>query len=368
MSKKISKIEVYLVSTKMPDNIADATRKVDSVGYLIVRMCTDDGLEGIGVTYHEVGGYAIKDLILRDIAPLLIGRDIFETEVVWQDLVQFLRGVGRKGVVFCAISAIDIAMWDLKGKAVGLPLYKLFGGNQKKIPAYCTGGWTSYSDDELVSEVKDIVAHGYSMVKFKVGVENGNNIERDLLRVAKVREAIGNKVKIMLDANNIWDAATSIRFANQVKKYNIMFLEEPVGADDIPGLALFKRSTDVTLATGEQEYTKYGARDLVLAEAADVIQIDCTRTGGYTEALKVAAITQAWNKKIAPHGMEHIHMHLISAMQNGLFVERTLTFEDITKKAFIDAPEPHNGIIEIPDLPGLGLVLNLEYIKKHDEK
>jgi len=368
MNHKITKINVHLVSTKMPDNIADATRKVESVGYLIVRLTTEDGLEGIGITYHEVGGQAIKEVIMRDAAPLVMGRDPFETEVVWQDMVQYLRGVGRKGLIFCAISAIDIAMWDLKGKITGLPLYKLFGGNQTKIPAYCTGGWTSYSDEELVKELKDIVAQGYKMVKFKVGVEGGQNIKRDLERVRKVREAIGPDIGIMLDANNVWDSTTSIRFANKVKQYDIMFLEEPVGADDIPGLARFRRSTDMTLATGEQEYTKFGARDLVMAEAADIIQIDCARAGGYTEALKVAAIAQAWNLKIAPHGMEHIHMHLISAMPNGLFVERTLTFEEITAKAFIDAPMPKNGFIDIPDLPGIGLKLNMDYIKSHDEK
>lgn len=361
--QKIAKVEVFLVKQRVKMGLEDATRKVDNIGYTIVQLTTNEGLTGFGVTYNEVGGEATKNLIDKSIAPKIIGRSPFETEVIWQDMFQYLRGVGRKGLMFCAYSAVDIALWDLKGKILGLPLFRLLGGNKTKIPVYASGGWTSYDDDELVEEMKDFVRQGYNMIKFKVGVEGGNNIVRDAKRVAKVREAVGEDIGIMLDANNCWDAATGVRFAEMVKDYNIMFLEEPTFADDIPGLARYKRGTTLPLATGEHEYTRFGARDLILHEAADIVQMDFTRAGGFTEAIKVAALTQAWNLKFAPHAMENIHIHLISAMPNALFLEKLLLFDELTRLTYKDCPLPQDGYMEIPELPGLGLELNWDFIK-----
>lgn len=364
----IRDVKVHLVSMEVKGKFADATRKVETIGYTIVRVTTDDGIEGFGVTYHEVGGEATKMLIEKNIAPRIIGKDPFETEVIWQDMFQYLRGVGRKGLMFCALSAVDIALWDLKGKILDIPLYRLWGGNQTKVPVYGSGGWTSYTDDELVEEMKEIVSRGYKMIKFKVGYNGGQSPSRDVERVRKVREAIGPDIGIMLDANNCWDAATGARFANRVKDYDIMFLEEPVFADDIPGLNRFKQSTDLPLASGEHEYTKFGARDLIMHNAADIVQLDGTRAGGFTEMLKVAALTQAWNLKFAPHAMENIHIHLVSACPNALFLERLLLFEEITRNVYDGAPEPVDGYMTIPDAPGLGLKLNMDFINEHDEK
>jgi len=368
MQHKISKVDVHLVSVPIKAGFSDATRKVETVGYTIVRIATDQGLEGFGITYHEVGGEATKSLILKNMAPKLIGRSPLETEVIWQEFFHYLRGVGRKGLMFCALSAVDIALWDLKGKIVNLPLYKLLGGNKTKIPVYSSGGWTSYADQELVDEMKSMVKQGYSLIKFKVGVEGGRNPRRDLERVRKVREGVGPEIGLLLDANNCWDSATAVQFANNVREYNIMLLEEPVFADDIPGLARFRRGTDIPLATGEHEYTKFGVRDLVLNEAADIVQTDGARAGGYTESLKIAAITQAWNLKFAPHALENIHIHLVSAVPNALFLERLLLYEEITAQVYKNAPLPVNGFMEIPDLPGLGLELNMDFIREHDEK
>src|SRR5258706_10892853 len=300
--------------------------------------------------------------------PRLIGRDPLETEVIYADFVQYLRGVGRKGLMFCALSAVDIALWDLKGKIFDVPLYRLLGGNKTRVPVYASGGWTSYADDELVAEAQRMVAQGYRMIKLKVGVEGGQNPRRDVQRIAKVREAIGPDVGLMLDANNCWTAATAAQFANRLADFDIMFLEEPVFADDIPGLAQFKRSTDLPLATGEHEYTKFGARDLLVNNAVDILQLDGGRAGGYTEMLKVAAMAQAWNIPIAPHALEHMHLHLAAAVPNALFVERLLLFEDLNAHTFIDAPVPSDGFMEIPNLPGLGLTLNMDYIAEQSDR
>ena len=236
------------------------------------------------------------------------------------------------------------------------------------MPVYASGGWTSYSDDELVAEMQAIVARGFRHLKFKVGVEGGRNIRRDAERVRKVREAIGPDIAILVDANNCFDAATATQLANRIREYDIALFEEPVPADDVPGLARFRRGTDIPLATGEHEYTKYGVRDLLLREAADIVQLDGARAGGYTEMIKAAALTQAWNVRFAPHAMENVHLHLVAAMPNALFLERLPMFEDITGKVFRGAAKPVDGWMHVSDEPGLGLALDMDFVRDHEDR
>jgi len=363
---KVRKIDVHLVASPVPGSFADSTRKVETIGFVVVRVTTDQGLEGIGITYHEVGGEATRELIQRDIAPRLIGRDPLETDALWHEFFHYLRGVGRKGLTFCALSAVDIALWDLKGKIFNVPLHRLLGGNRASVPVYCSGGWTSYSDDELVAEMKGMVDRGFRLIKFKVGVEGGQNIRRDAARVRKVRDAVGSDIKLLIDANNCFDAATGVQLANMIRECDITLFEEPVFADDIPGLSRFRRGTDIPLATGEHEYTKFGVRDLLLHEAADYVQADGARAGGYTEMLKIGALTQAWNVKFAPHAMENVHLMLAAAMPNVPFLEHLLMFEPLTALVFKDAPVPVDGMMHVPDKPGLGLELNLDGVRDAD--
>jgi L-alanine-DL-glutamate epimerase-like enolase superfamily enzyme len=269
--------------------------------------------------------------------------------------------------MYCALSAVDTALWDLKGKIVDLPIYKLIGGGRTTIPVYASGGWTSYSDEQLIDEMKGMTARGFKAVKFKVGYDGGKAPRRDVERVRKVREALGPEIKIMVDANNSFDAATAVQLANRIREYDISMFEEPVFADDIPGLSRFKRGTDIPLATGEHEYSKFGVRDLLLHEAADIIQVDGARAGGYTEMIKCAALTQAWNVGLAPHAMENLHLQLAAAVPNTLFLERLLMFEELTSQVFDGAPIPVDGFMHVPDLPGLGLKLNMDFIKERDE-
>lgn len=363
MGNIIKNVQVDLLAAPIAYGFQDATRKVETVGMCVVQVTTEDGLTGIGVTYHEVGGEAIKELIDKYYAPKIIGRTPFETEVIWEELFHYARGVGRKGLSFCALSAVDIALWDLKGKILNMPLYKLLGGTKREIPIYASGGWTSHDDDALVAEALDMVSRGYKNIKLKVGYNGGKDIRADVRRCRKVREAIGPDIGFMVDANNAFFAADAVKLANEIRELDIMLFEEPVFADDIPGLRKFKNGTDIPLGTGEHEYTKFGARDLILGGAVDYLQMDATRCGGYTEMVKVAAISQSCNLALAPHAMEHVHMHIVSAAPNGVFLERLFLFEDITRMVYKNPPEPENGILTIPDKPGLGMELNPDYIK-----
>jgi L-alanine-DL-glutamate epimerase-like enolase superfamily enzyme len=183
-----------------------------------------------------------------------------------------------------------------------------------------------------------------------------------------VREALGPDIGLMIDANNCWDAGTAVQFANRVREYNIMLLEEPVFADDIPGLARFKRGTDIPLGSGEHEYTKWGVRDLLLAGAADIVQIDGARTGGYTEMMKCAALCEAWNVKFAPHAMEHIHIPIASVVGIVPYLERLRLFEPITHSVYKNAQVPHDGYLDVIEAPGHGLQLNMDFIRDADER
>lgn len=364
---KIDTVDVYLVSTPVKKPIADSTRKVETLGFTVVRLRTDDGLTGFGMTYHEVGGEAIRQLILKDLAGQIIGKSPFETEVIWEQVFHYFRGVARKGLAFCALSAIDIALWDLKGKALGLPLYKLLGGNKTRLPIYASGGWTSYDEVQLIAEMQSMVAQGYQMVKLKVGVKDGKAPHEDVARVRRVRQELGPKVDILLDANNAYKSATAVRVANQLDDCNIYLFEEPVLADDMEGLSRVRQHIDIPVATGEHEYTRYGVRDLILNKAVDIVQVDVARCGGITEWMKIAALTQAWNLALAPHAMEYMHMHLLSVVPNGLILERLLMFEPLNELVFVDPPRPQDGFLEIPDAPGLGLTFNEAHLEESNQ-
>ncbi len=364
LQTKIKDIKVFFVETHVKGNFADSTRNVETIGYVVVEVITDNGLKGIGITYHEVGGEAIREMVLKGIGPKIIGRSPLETETIYEELFHYLRGVGRKGLSFCAISAVDIALWDLKAQMLELPLYRLLGGTRNKLQVYASGGWTSYSKDELVAEALDMVGRGYTQIKLKVGVDGGRNLREDVARIQAVRDAIGPDVGLMVDANNAFTAATAIRLADMMKDLDIMFFEEPVFADDIPGLARFRSMSSIPVATGEHEYTRYGMRDLLLHNAVDYLQCDIVRCGGVTEMQKIIGMSQAWNVYLAPHGMEYMHMHILSPASNGVFLERLLMFEEVSELAFVDPPRPEHGWLTIPDTPGIGLKLNYDNLQE----
>ena len=203
------------------------------------------------------------------------------------------------------------------------------------------------------------------MLKMKVGVKDGTDLKADAHRVHRVREAVGSDMHIAVDANNIWTAGTAVKFAKMVEDCDLDFFEEPVIADDIAGLAHCRQMCSIPIASGEHEYTRYGARDLCVSGAVDVLQMDACKCGGFTESQKIIGITQAFNLLYAPHCMELVHMHLVAAASNGLALEDLDIFHPSVENLFIEAPRPVNGFITIPDRPGLGLELNMDYILNH---
>ena len=331
-------------------------------GQLFVHIKTDEGLEGLGVGQASPGVRQVVETGLKD---LLIDQDPFDIEKLWDDMFWRVRGYGRKGVAFCALSAVDIGLWDLKAKALGLPLYKLLGPYTDSVPIYGSGGWTSYTREELVAEMAGYVEKGIARVKMKVGKDFGRAEREDIERVSAVRRALGDDVALYIDANNGYYAKQAIYMAREFQQYQVGWFEEPVLADDIRGLAEVREAISIPVATGENEYTKYGFRELLAGGGVDIVQPDVGRVGGVTEWMKVAHLAHSFNLPVAPHAVRLVHLHLACATPNLKVVEFLDLELEIDRVWYTELPQQKDGMWSpFPDKPGLGLELDPYAVEK----
>lgn len=331
-------------------------------GELFVHIHTDEGVEGLGIGQSSPGVREVVEAGLRD---LLVGQDPFDIERLWNDMFWQVRGYGRKGIAFCAISAVDIGLWDLKAKALGLPLYKLLGAYTDSVPIYGSGGWTNFDQDGLVAEMTGYVAQGIPRVKMKVGKDFGKSEREDIQRLAAVRKAVGDDVAIYVDANNGYYPKQAIYMAKEFEHFQVGWFEEPVLADDIQGLAEIRRAIDIPVATGEHEYTKYGFKELIAAGGADIVQPDVGRVGGVTEWMKVAHMAHGFNLPVAPHAVQLVHLHLACATPNLKVVEYMNTGLERDRVWYTEFPEQKDGMWSpYHDKPGLGLELDPYAVEK----
>ena len=315
------------------------------------------------MTYLSPG---TKDVIENALKNLLIGKDPLDIEKLWTEMYWAVRGYGRKGIAFCAISAVDIGLWDLKAKSVNLPLYKFLGAYTDSVPVYGSGGWTNFSEQELVKEMTDYVESGIPKVKMKVGKDFGQSEREDIQRVEAVRKAVGDDVAIYIDANNGYYRKQSIYMAKEFEQYQVGWLEEPLIPDDIEGMAEIAKATSIPIATGEHEYTKYGFRELIERGAADIVQPDIGRVGGVTEWLKVAHLAHAFNLPVAPHALQLAHLHVACATPNLKVVEYMNVALEGDSIWYTEFPKQKNGSwTPFHDKPGLGLELDHYAVSKY---
>jgi len=359
MSHKIKDVEIFAPIFKVENPPFDSSFVLKNTGQIVVRVVTEDGLDGYGMTFGE----PVCDYIEKNLIEEVVGKDPLANEDIWNDMFRAIRSSGRKGAALLAISAIDIAIWDLRGKILGQPIYKLLGGTKRDIPAYASVGFLSMPNEEVVEKSLEYIADGYKILKIKVGYDNGENIKADVNRIETVRRAVGDNIELIVDANGIYDCANAIRFLRAADGLDICLFEEPVHADDIAGLRRIRDTALVPVASGENEYTKYGCRDLLLADAVDVLQFDITRVGGFTEMVKVSAMTQAWNLKIAPHFWPQISAHMMSPAPHGLYLE---VFPTISTRPggdiIMNQPPVVDGCYKLPTSPGLGLDFDLDFL------
>ncbi len=328
---------------------------------IFIFIDTDEGTQGFS---YLSGPRAVRSIIHDELSDVLEGNDPFNTEKLWNDMFWRVRGYGRKGLAFQALSGLDTALWDLKAKALDVPLYKLLGPAHESVPAYGSGGWTNFTMEELVAEQVGYVEAGFQSVKMKVGYEFGMNEKADMERLEAVRKAVGDDIEILVDANNGYYAKQAIRMSHQFEQFNVAWFEEPVLADDIEGLAAIARATDIPVASGEHEYTKFGFKDLISQGGADIVQPDIGRVGGVTEWMKVAHLAHAFNLPVAPHAYGVLHLHCTMATPNLRIVEATGPEMERWNILFDDVPPILNGRWKpFDDRPGLGLFPNQDTVR-----
>jgi D-arabinonate dehydratase len=274
---------------------------------------------------------------------------------------------GRRGALLRAISALDIALWDVVSKKANIPINKLLGGNNDKILAYVSGG--HYCEDNLfVEELRKYAATGCHVIKIKVG---GASLQRDTERVRLARKTIGDEVMLCVDACEAWDLQTAVQAVSKWEKYDLLWIEEPIISENIDGLRYLRSKTSIPIALGENVYTRYAFRDLIVSGAIDVIQADVTRVGGITEWMRVAHLASAFDLKMAPHGMQEIHTQLLGAANNSFMVEffskdhrfQTLIDKIIAKPC--NTRELRDGKLLVSETPGVGFSLDWEIAKKY---
>ena len=377
---KISDIRAIPLSYRCEPPYGSAGGMQASRGALLVEVETDGGITGVGEA--GVGGGSTKHVIEQQLRPMLVGEDPLLIEGLWQKMFARTRQFGRRGIVMNAISGVDIALWDIAGKAAKLPVYRLLGACRDRVEAYASGGFyqEGKSADDLAGEAEGYRARGFRGMKMKIGRNPSTQThlrhlaanarmcevepEEDIARVAAVRRALGPQAKLMVDVNCAWSPSFAIEMGRALEPYKLYWIEEPVATDDIDGSARVADALATPIAGYETEIGLYGFRELITRGAVDIVQPDIAWTGGFSEGRRIAALAQAHHLMVAPHAfggavLLAASLHFAAAIPNALMLEfdqnpNGLRDELLKEPIRADA----DGMIRLPERPGLGVELD----------
>ncbi|MDP6365847.1 MAG: mandelate racemase/muconate lactonizing enzyme family protein [Nitrospinota bacterium] len=354
---KIRAVEAVPMPLPLDKPIGSALGTYTHVDFAVVTVHTEGGPSGTGFSMGLGGAAtsAIVPYIENELAPLAIGQDALAPEAFWQRLWGPNKARMRGGLGVWALSALDIACWDIVGKAAGLPLHRLLGGFRDDVPVYASGGWHTLSDAELVAEAEDFASRGFSAYKFKIGTD------RDEERTALLRQELGEDFTLFADANQKFNVREAIEVSCMLAEYGVAWFEEPVLADSIDDLAEVAEKSMVPVGAGENHYMRWGFRELCERRAVDYLQPDVCRCGGVTEFMKVAHLADAFNISLSSHLVHEVSISLVGATPRGYMVEfmelipaGSLTREFVAK----------DGMMRVPDASGHGVEFTPEAIKK----
>jgi D-galactarolactone cycloisomerase len=343
----------------------------------LVEVSTDEGITGWGECYGPAAANAA--VITELFGPALRGRDPGERAVLWQQLYNRTRDYGRKGIPVCALSGVDIALWDIAGRAVGQPVHRLLGGPfATELSCYASAFYYPTEDepaDAIEEEAARLVAQGFRAAKMKVG---GESIEADVERVRRVRAALGPDVALAVDANRAYSPAQAIAFGERVTPYDILWFEEPVEPEDIAGYQEVRAALRIPIAGGESEYTSYGFRDFIGSRCVDIAQPDLTGCGGISEGLRIAAITNAAQVSCFPHVWGSAvavaaALHFVAALPDPVpsrAAQRPLVELDQAPNALREqlSDLTTGPLIAVPEGPGLGITIDRDVLDKFTVK
>lgn len=348
-------------------------------GVCMVEVETSNGLVGIGEacaqSENDEAALATALILERGIKPMIVGLDPVNPRTIWEKLYLETEWFGRTGTVMHAISALDIALWDLMGKSLGVSISRLIGGRfRESVKTYASIIFDMEDFSSMASEAKIWTREGYKAVKFGWGQTRetayGLDEKKDDGAVKYLRESLGPDIDIMVDVGRYvnWTPVHALEMARKLSKYGIFWLEEALPQDDIDGFVWLTDKSPVKIATGEGEYNRFGFKRLITSHAADIIQPDLGRAGGFTEGMRIADLVQAWNLSLVPHGFSSAinvaaNLQWIAAMPQATLLEFRRTksplLQDLIKEPFV----AENGNLKIPDRPGLGIELREDTVE-----
>ena len=376
----ITDVRTHVLSTPLDEPFAFSMGWVHRRSTMIVEVTTDEGVTGWGESLcHGLQPPEIARTVVQSaLKPLLIGQDPAQVDVLWERMYNLTRPFGQKGAVPNAISAVDIALWDCLGRAAGQPVCKLLGGAYRtRVQPYATGFYRvqgrSYPED-AVAEARRHIGKGFRAMKLKTGF----GVEEDIRYILGVREGIGDGPVLMIDANHAYSVGAARRILKAIEGAGIHWFEEPISPEDIDGYRELKSLTSIYLAAGENEFTKIGFREWIARRAVDILQPDLCSAGGFTECRKISALAQAWHTPIVPHvwasgiGLAASLQFIATLPPAPLAlhpIEPLLEYDQSShpfrQDLIFGAIQMHDGMVEIPQTPGIGVEINREVIEKY---
>ena len=347
MASKIKSFKIFSSKSVLEKPIADSTHTLTEISFLIVRIYLENGI--VGEAYLLSFQYSRNAIIgaLKDAGERLVGRQVFETSKVLEDFDAENEYFGREGINRWAQAAFNIAMWDAWGKTLGQPIWKILGTARTEIPVYGSGGWISYSEEELLDEVSNYKNKGFKAVKIKVGKPDWRE---DLERLKLVREKVGSDIEIMMDANQGMSVANALKLARSARKLDITWFEEPVDTRDIEGYKILREKAGISIAMGEREYSLHTLTNFLNKNALDLWQPDILRIGGVDRWRESAALARVHNVSVLPHFYKEYDIPLLCTITNG-FGSESFNWVD----SLIDKPlQIENGFAKPNEDPGWG--------------
>jgi L-alanine-DL-glutamate epimerase-like enolase superfamily enzyme len=350
---QIERVRAHIVRLPADEPLADtnplpgATRDI-----VTVKVATKDGIEGIGITFFGAAITGALKTAVEELGALIVGDDPRLTERIVDKLRQAAGTSGPGGLFTLALSAIDTALWDIRGKVLGLPVSKLLGGCRDRAPAYASGAlMRTLTLDDVVAAAGRLKERGWTAMKTQLALPGGTVAEVEVDRIRRIREAIGPGIRLMCDINQRWTVPEAFSIGERIEPYHLHWLEDITTCDDYAGIARVAAKLKTPIAGGEYVYGLGPFRQMLEARSVDIVMIDLLRVGGITQWMKVAGMAEAFNLPVVSHLIPEVHVHLVSAIPNGHIVE----YMPWTRTLFDDPPLPANSEMAVPDKPGLGL-------------